>query len=143
MHLAFFPKTSNAMHAAGTACSNLPPGPSIQHEWQLSQALKCLDAAAHASRASQHDAQHAWGLWLAPACSSRRPDPEHEAAAAACRYIVVPERPAGTEGWSEEDLAALVTRDSIIGVEPARSPDAAAAKAPAKGSAPKKARTKK
>lgn len=53
---------------------------------------------------------------------------------------MVPERPAGTEGWSEEDLAALVTRDSIIGVEPARSPDAAAAK---KGGAPKKARTKK
>lgn len=39
-----------------------------------------------------------------------------------CRYIVVPERPAGTEGWSEEDLAELVTRDSIIGVEPARDP---------------------
>ncbi len=31
------------------------------------------------------------------------------------RYLVVPERPAGTEGWSEERLAALVTRDSMIG----------------------------
>ncbi len=31
------------------------------------------------------------------------------------RYLVIPERPAGTEGWSEEDLAALVTRDSMIG----------------------------
>ena len=35
---------------------------------------------------------------------------------------MVPERPAGTEGWSEEELAALVTRDSIIGVEPALDP---------------------
>jgi nitrile hydratase len=31
------------------------------------------------------------------------------------RYLVLPERPAGTEGMSEEDLAALVTRDSMIG----------------------------
>ncbi len=38
------------------------------------------------------------------------------------RYIVLPMRPAGTEGWSEERLAALVTRDSLIGVE--RLPDA-------------------
>lgn len=32
------------------------------------------------------------------------------------RYIVLPLRPAGTEGWSEADLARLVTRDSLIGV---------------------------
>ena len=32
------------------------------------------------------------------------------------RYLVVPERPAGTEGLPEEELAALVTRDSMIGV---------------------------
>jgi nitrile hydratase subunit alpha len=32
------------------------------------------------------------------------------------RYMVLPERPPGTEGWSEEKLAALVTRDSMIGV---------------------------
>jgi len=32
------------------------------------------------------------------------------------RYLVLPERPAGTEGMSEETLAALVTRDSMIGV---------------------------
>jgi len=31
------------------------------------------------------------------------------------RYIVLPMRPAGTEGWSEERLADLVTRDSMIG----------------------------
>jgi nitrile hydratase len=32
------------------------------------------------------------------------------------RYMVVPQRPAGTEGWSEERLAGLVTRDCMIGV---------------------------
>jgi nitrile hydratase len=32
------------------------------------------------------------------------------------RYLVLPERPAGTEGWSEERLAALVTRDCMVGV---------------------------
>jgi nitrile hydratase len=32
------------------------------------------------------------------------------------RYIVVPRRPAGTDGWDEARLAALVTRDSMIGV---------------------------
>ena len=32
------------------------------------------------------------------------------------RYMVLPERPAGTGGWSEEKLASIVTRDSLIGV---------------------------
>jgi nitrile hydratase len=31
------------------------------------------------------------------------------------RYLVIPQRPAGTEGLSEDDLAALVTRDGMIG----------------------------
>ena len=31
------------------------------------------------------------------------------------RYLVIPLRPAGTEGWSEEQLAKLVTRDALIG----------------------------
>jgi nitrile hydratase len=39
------------------------------------------------------------------------------------RYLVVPARPPGTEGMSEEQLAALVTRDSMIGVARARTPD--------------------
>ncbi len=37
------------------------------------------------------------------------------------RYMVLPLRPRGTDGWNEERLAALVTRDSLIGV--ARLPD--------------------
>ena len=32
------------------------------------------------------------------------------------RYLVIPRRPAGSETMSEEQLAALVTRDSMIGV---------------------------
>lgn len=32
------------------------------------------------------------------------------------RYLVLPERPSGTAGWSEERLAQLVSRDSMIGV---------------------------
>ncbi|BBV77163.1 nitrile hydratase subunit alpha [Raoultella planticola] len=31
------------------------------------------------------------------------------------RYLVLPERPAGTDGWSEAQLVELVTRDSMIG----------------------------
>ncbi len=38
------------------------------------------------------------------------------------RYLVLPLRPAGSEGWSEEKLAALVTRDSMIGITPALEP---------------------
>lgn len=33
------------------------------------------------------------------------------------RYIVIPQRPAGTEGWSEEQLASIVTRNSMIGTD--------------------------
>ncbi len=39
------------------------------------------------------------------------------------RYLVIPARPAGTEQLSEEELASLVTRDSMIGVAKARTPD--------------------
>ncbi len=38
------------------------------------------------------------------------------------RFLVVPMRPAGTEGWSEERLAELVTRDSMIGTGLPKTP---------------------
>lgn len=38
------------------------------------------------------------------------------------RYLVIPQRPEGTEGWSEEKLAELVTRDSMIGTGLALAP---------------------
>ena len=42
------------------------------------------------------------------------------------RYMVLPERPAGTEGWSEAELVPLVTRDALIGVAEVRAPGAPA-----------------
>ena len=41
------------------------------------------------------------------------------------RYLVLPQRPEGTDGWSEQELAALVTRNAMIGVETVRAPKAA------------------
>jgi nitrile hydratase len=38
------------------------------------------------------------------------------------RYFVLPQRPAGTEGMGEEELAALVTRDSMIGTGLPKAP---------------------
>ena len=38
------------------------------------------------------------------------------------RYLVVPQRPAGTDGWPEDRLVSLVTRDSMIGTGLAASP---------------------
>jgi nitrile hydratase subunit alpha len=40
------------------------------------------------------------------------------------RYLVLPERPPGTEKLTEQELAALVTRDSMIGVAKVKSPQA-------------------
>lgn len=42
------------------------------------------------------------------------------------RYVVIPQRPEGTDGWSEEELAELVTRDSMIGVGLPRDPSSVA-----------------
>ena len=39
------------------------------------------------------------------------------------RYLVLPQRPSGTEGWSEEKLAMLVTRDCMIGTGLAKRPE--------------------
>jgi nitrile hydratase len=39
------------------------------------------------------------------------------------RYLVVPRRPPGTDGWSEEELARLVTRDSMVGTGLATRPE--------------------
>jgi nitrile hydratase subunit alpha len=42
------------------------------------------------------------------------------------RFMVLPMRPAGTDGWSEQKLASLITRDCMIGTGLARSADEAA-----------------
>jgi nitrile hydratase len=41
------------------------------------------------------------------------------------RYMVLPRRPDGTEGWSEEALAAIVTRDCMLGAAVPSVADAA------------------
>ena len=58
-----------------------------------------------------------FGLSLAPETEIRVWDSTAE-----IRYLVVPERPAGTEHLSEDQLAELVTRDSMIGVARAAPP---------------------
>ncbi|HEV7210533.1 MAG TPA: nitrile hydratase subunit alpha [Blastococcus sp.] len=52
-----------------------------------------------------------WGTELAPDVDVRVYDSSSEV-----RYLVLPERPPGTEAMSEEELAALVTRDAMVGV---------------------------
>jgi Nitrile hydratase, alpha chain len=42
------------------------------------------------------------------------------------RWMVLPLRPAGTEGWDEDRLAALVTRDALVGAALPQAPQAAA-----------------
>src|SRR5437899_10255503 len=51
-----------------------------------------------------------FGLELAPEVEIRVWDSTAEV-----RYLVLPERPAGTEAWGEEELATIVTRDCMIG----------------------------
>ena len=60
-----------------------------------------------------------FGLTLAPETEIRVWDSTAE-----IRYLVVPERPSGTEQMSEEQLASLVTRDAMIGVAKVNSPEA-------------------
>jgi nitrile hydratase len=61
------------------------------------------------------------GLPLDPAVEVRVWDSSAEV-----RYLVLPDRPAGTDGWDEERLAGLVTRDAMIGVGRPRAPEPAA-----------------
>ena len=58
-----------------------------------------------------------FGLTLPPETQIRVWDSTAET-----RFLVVPMRPPGTEGWSEERLAALVTRDCMIGMGLPRNP---------------------
>lgn len=51
-----------------------------------------------------------FGLELPEDCQVRVWDSTAE-----LRYLVIPQRPAGTDGWTRERLAGLVTRDSMIG----------------------------
>jgi len=63
-----------------------------------------------------------WGTVLPPGTQVRVVD-----STADYRWMVLPLRPAGTDGWSEDQLAALVTRDALVGVALPQLPVAAAA----------------
>lgn len=63
-----------------------------------------------------------WGTVLPPGTEVRVVD-----STADYRWMVLPQRPAGTEGWTEEQLMALVTRDVLVGVALPVLPMAAAA----------------
>jgi nitrile hydratase len=63
-----------------------------------------------------------WGTALAPGTQVRVVD-----STADYRWMVLPMQPAGTEGWSEDQLAALVTRDVLVGVALPQVPVALAA----------------
>ncbi len=63
-----------------------------------------------------------FGLSLPPEIEIRVEDSNQK-----CRFMVMPVRPDGTDGWSEEQLAEIVTRDCMIGValpQPGRTADA-------------------
>jgi hypothetical protein len=52
-----------------------------------------------------------FGLHLPPEVEVRVHDSNQKS-----RFMVMPMRPEGTDGWSEDQLAAIVTRDTMIGV---------------------------
>jgi nitrile hydratase subunit alpha len=58
-----------------------------------------------------------FGLEIAPSVEVRVWDSSAE-----MRYLVLPERPPGTEGMSEAELVALITRDCLVGVAKAKAP---------------------
>jgi nitrile hydratase len=58
-----------------------------------------------------------WGTRLGPDVEVRVHDSSSEV-----RYLVLPERPPGTESLSEEELAGLVTRDAMVGVRKVAAP---------------------
>ena len=58
-----------------------------------------------------------WGTELGPEVEVRVPDSSSEV-----RYLVLPERPPGTESLSVEELAELVTRDAMVGVTTVAAP---------------------
>ncbi|MDQ1366229.1 MAG: nitrile hydratase subunit alpha [Acidimicrobiaceae bacterium] len=60
---------------------------------------------------------HEFGLDLADDVEIRVADSVSE-----CRYMILPERPAGTDDLSEEELAALVTRDAMVGIAKVAGP---------------------
>jgi nitrile hydratase len=88
-----------------TLCSCYPwPVLGLPPSWYKSSAYRARVVAEPRAVLSE------FGLELGPEVEIRVWDSTAEV-----RYLVVPMRPAGTEGLREEELAALVTRDSMVG----------------------------
>ncbi len=99
-----------------TLCSCYPT-------WLLGRPPDWYKSLTYRSRAviDPRGVMREFGLELEPGVGVRVLD-----STADIRYLVLPKRPAGTEGWSEEDLARLVTRDSMVGVARALVPEVVA-----------------
>lgn len=95
-----------------TLCSCYP-------RWVLGRPPRWYKSFAYRSRAVRdpRGVLEEFGVTLPPETEVRVHD-----STADLRYLVIPRRPPGTEGWSEERLAALVSRDSMVGVALAREP---------------------
>ena len=89
-----------------TLCSCYPT-------WLLGRPPDWYKSLTYRSRAviDPREVMREFGLELEPGVEVRVLD-----STADVRYLVLPQRPAGTEGWNEEELARLVTRDSMVGV---------------------------
>src|SRR4029077_5408551 len=112
-HIVALENTPQTHHTGvGTLCSSCPwPVPSLAPVWYKSAPYR--SKAVIDPRGVLKD----FGVELPAETEIRVWDSTAE-----IRYLVVPQRPAGTEGWSEEKLAQLVTRDSMIGTGLPRSP---------------------
>ena len=96
-----------------TLCSCYPwPVLGLPPSWYKSEAYR--SRAVVEPRAVLQD----FGLELDPAINVRVWDSNSE-----IRYMVLPQRPSGTEGMTEEELIPLVNRDSMIGVAVVTPPD--------------------
>ena len=95
-----------------TLCSCYPwPVLGLPPTWYKSEAYRARVVAEPRRVLSE------FGLELEPDIDLRVWDSSAEV-----RYLVLPERPEGTEGLDEEQLAALVTRDAMIGVARVEAP---------------------
>jgi len=95
-----------------TLCSCYPwPVLGLPPSWYKSSAYRSRVVAEPRAVLSE------FGLTLDPSVEIRVWDSTAEV-----RYLVLPMRPSGTESLSEEQLAALVTRDSMVGTAVAAAP---------------------
>eukprot|EP00977_Amphora_coffeiformis_P003433 scaffold638_cov168-Amphora_coffeaeformis.AAC.15 len=106
--LTVVPNTPNTHNlVVCTLCSCYPSGLlGIAPSWYKSREFR-----SRAVREPRRVLQEDFGLNV-----SAKPTIRVHDSTADHRYLVLPTRPAGTEGWSKEDLRALVTRDTMIGV---------------------------